>query len=212
VSALCALETIASQAKVLHHDVCTTQSKILATLEDIVVRPPPVNRRAICRLLERPHYCDDTGLLELNALLLIDRPSMPLGGKVRKTQTWVGVRGSPIEDATYIPPEPSRVPVLFAEFIRRWSNERSQFDSRDSHEVCMAMAQFHHGLVWLHPFEDGNGSVARVLTDYQARHLLYFDVGLKLKSDSDYPAALKAADCGDFVPFASLIHRLIMAE
>ncbi len=211
VSALNHLEEIASQAKSIHQDLFITQSLILEKLDGLTFSPPRVNQRAICNLLERPHHCDGNGLLELNALILADRPSVPLGGHIRRNVSWVGTKGSPIEEATYVPPAPFNIVRLFAEFVDRWSRKTSQFESRDSDVVYTAMAQFHHELVSLHPFEDGNGSVARVLTDYQASHLFHFNTGLKLKYDQGYPAALKAADSGNLEPFVGMIASRIMA-
>lgn len=39
-------------------------------------------------------------------------------------------------------------------------------------ESLMAVAAAHHRLVWMHPFLDGNGRVARLMSHAQLRDLL----------------------------------------
>ena len=72
--------------------------------------------------------------------------------------------GSP----AYIPPEYSEVPALLDELIK-YVNES------DDHPLIKA-AIVHYQLVTIHPFEDGNGRTARILSNYV---LSYYGFGFK---------------------------------
>lgn len=205
VSALTQLETIASKTDEIDRNVGITMSAVLNHLDNIAFRPQLINQRAITQLLENPHHCHGQGLMELNSLLLVDEPSSVISGRIRKTLSWVGAPNTPIENARYVPPAPKNLPKLVADFVGKWSSDKTQFHSHDQDEVIAAMASFHFELVSLHPFEDGNGRVARVLTDYQASHLLYHDKPYKLKSDDRYFGSLEAADNGDLSKFISIL-------
>jgi hypothetical protein len=205
VSALTHLEAIASKTDDIDRNVGITMSAVLNHLDNIAFRPQLINQRAITQLLENPHHCHGQGLMELNSLLLIDEPSTVISGRIRKTLSWVGAPNTTIEKARFVPPKPNVLPKLVADFVGKWSSDKSQFHSRDQDEVIAAMASFHYELVSLHPFEDGNGRVARVLTDYQAAHLLYHNEPFKLKTDDRYFSSLESADHGDITSFVSIL-------
>jgi Fic family protein len=57
------------------------------------------------------------------------------------------------------------------EFIARWQQEYSAV--RDGELAIVAACASHHRLAWIHPFEDGNGRVARLHT-----HILLHALGL----------------------------------
>ena len=67
-------------------------------------------------------------------------------------------------------------------------------------EIISLLAWFQHRFVWIHPFKDYNGRVARLLTN-----LILLDVGfpiltIEAKTEGDreaYVAAMKAADQHD---------------
>ncbi len=68
--------------------------------------------------------------------------------------------------------------------------------------------RFHHALVWIHPFPNGNGRHSRMMGDLLAMQLgapaFTWGAGADLYatglSRADYIAALKAADANDFRP------------
>ncbi len=65
----------------------------------------------------------------------------------------------------YIPPLYSEVPALLKELIE-------YVNSSDDHPVIKS-AVFHYQLVTIHPFEDGNGRTARILSDYILKYYGY---------------------------------------
>jgi len=76
-------------------------------------------------------------------------------GQYRRVQNYVA--NSVTKEIVYTPPAPQDVPPLMAEFVS-WLNEEN-----DVHPVLVAgIAQFQ--LVHIHPFLDGNGRTARLLS------------------------------------------------
>jgi len=76
-------------------------------------------------------------------------------GEFRSTQNWIGMAGTPIEQALFIPPEPSVLQNylnLFEEYIRT-----------DDSDVLIQSAIIHAQFELLHPFLDGNGRIGRLL-------------------------------------------------
>ena len=72
----------------------------------------------------------------------------------------------------------------------------------------------HHKSVWIHPFENGNGRWARLLSNiwlkrHEAPIVAWPDTSLVAVSEvrTEYLAAIKAADGGDYAPLADLHQR-----
>ena len=127
-------------------------------------------------------------------------------GRFRATQSWIGRSDSTLETATYIPPSPQDVPLLLEQLLSRWREKYSQLTGATKLEIASALAQLHHGFLAVHPFLDGNGRVARAITDQAARELLNQGVGPELSGDrASYFEALRAGDKGDLAPLTQLI-------
>ncbi|BCR06186.1 hypothetical protein DESUT3_32550 [Desulfuromonas versatilis] len=109
-----------------------------------------------------------------------------VGGELRRREIRVGRNIGPVATA---------LPALLDRF--------ASFYRRDAHHGVMpiiAAAAAHHRLMWIHPFLDGNGRVARLFTDacFQQLPLPGYDLwnlsrGLARRRD-DYMAALTWAD------------------
>lgn len=79
-----------------------------------------------------------------------------------------------------------------------------EFKAFPAHELAI---RFHHGMVWIHPFPNGNGRHSRMIADILAIRLgtdrfTWGKADLYSVSTprADYIAALQAADKGDFAP------------
>jgi Fic-DOC domain mobile mystery protein B len=75
-----------------------------------------------------------------------------------------------------------------------------------------ATARFHHRLVWIHPFPNGNGRHARLAADLCLRSLdlpaLTWGRNLRLSAPEvrrRYIDALRAADAGDLMPLVAFV-------
>lgn len=102
--------------------------------------------------------------------------------------------------------EPSQLSRRDADLLRSWHERHEQLRIAGKTEIIAALAEFHHGLLRIHPFLDSNGRVARCVLDQAARELLNQSIGPAFVSPpAEYYSALQAADKGDYGP---LIQRI----
>jgi Fic/DOC family len=88
-------------------------------------------------------------------------------------------------------------------------------DAADAHPVVRA-AWLHHRFIIVHPFEDGNGRVARALVLLVLLGSHYAPLVVDRTRREDYIQALDSANDGDLVPltrlFAELEERALLSE
>jgi len=119
---------------------------------------------------------------------------------------WAGkFRTIDVTVGEYKPPHYSRTPELIQNLcddlsVRLLHLPLSENEEKYLAEIISLLAWFQHRFVWIHPFKDYNGRVARLLTN-----LILLDVGfpiltIEAKTEGDreaYVAAMKAADQHD---------------
>ncbi|MCK4837969.1 MAG: Fic family protein [Desulfobulbaceae bacterium] len=132
---------------------------------------------------------------EFNGIVMrdIDRQ---WAGRYRNSNVIIG-------GAAHTPPEAFEIAQLVQELIR-WANS----DGRNLHPVELA-AIFHHRLLHIHPFFDGNGRTTRL-----AMNVILLRAGsplvVILKNDRRrYYRLLGEADRGNLVPFARFIAQAV---
>ena len=76
-------------------------------------------------------------------------------GEFRTTQNWIGIAGTPIEQALFIPPETS----ILQDYLNLFEN----YIRIDDSDVLIQSAVIHAQFELLHPFLDGNGRIGRLL-------------------------------------------------
>ncbi len=76
-------------------------------------------------------------------------------GEFRIEQNWIGRPGSPIEEASYVPPSP----LQLLDHLEAWEMYLSQPDKDALTQTAVIHAQFE----MIHPFMDGNGRIGRLL-------------------------------------------------
>jgi Fic family protein len=88
--------------------------------------------------------------------------------------------------------------------LHRFESEFRQWEEKNKNSLEVS-AYLHHRLVWIHPFENGNGRWARMAANIylhkKASPIIIWphDLGLVKKEIRPiYIAALKTADNGDF--------------
>jgi Fic family protein len=77
-------------------------------------------------------------------------------GNFRTKDVWIGQKGTEKGSARYVPPDPTHVPPLMDEL------EKFISDYGTLHPLT-AIGVIHHRFEAIHPFEDGNGRVGRLL-------------------------------------------------
>jgi Fic family protein len=131
---------------------------------------------------------------DLHALLmqkLVDRP-----GAYRTERVF-------IVGAMHVPPDPLRVPDLMAELP-------GELDAPGTGEHPVAhAARMHYRLVQIHPWTDGNGRTARMLSSVLAMRAGYPPPLYEATERQRYLEALSRADLGDLGEFVEVTARAI---
>jgi hypothetical protein len=127
-------------------------------------------------------------------------------GTLRGVRLWVGDPNNPV----YEPPGPEEVPAQLAELLHWWRDNYSVAKKAGLPAVVPSLARLHYGIVAIHPFVDGNGRLARFVTDQAARELLGRGVSEEMTRDRRlYFEALRAGNIGDLSPLESLIRAAL---
>lgn len=95
-------------------------------------------------------------LLELHAILMNSvRGRDKDRGRFRKIQNWIGARGTPIEKATFVPPDPM--------FLHAHLDNWEKYYHGEERDPLIQLAVVHAQFEIIHPFLDGNGRMGRIL-------------------------------------------------
>lgn len=89
---------------------------------------------------------------------------------------------------------PSDVPARM-QVLMKWLGE-SLHEFREA-DLLWLLAKLHHDFVLIHPFDDGNGRVARMLVNYVLMRLGYPPIIVPTERKKDYLIALRLADAGN---------------
>jgi cell filamentation protein len=106
----------------------------------------------------------------------------------------------------------AQVPALMTQFEHDVLRRRTPCTFADRAEVVRALAETHVELVLIHPFRDGNGRLARVLSTLMALQagLPLLDFGAMTgKGKNAYIAAIQAGLDKDYAPMEQLLEEII---
>lgn len=96
---------------------------------------------------------------------------------------------------------PEETPSQMHDLIN-WYREESE--KTDLNPVLLP-AEFHYRFIRIHPFDDGNGRLARILMNFILIHFGYPPLIIKTEDKSNYFVALRQADAGIIEPFFEYI-------
>lgn len=106
-------------------------------------------------------------------------------GEFRRVQNWIGRPGTPIEEATYVPPAPG--------LVMEYMDNLEKYINSDDKDPLAQAALIHSQFEAIHPFIDGNGRIGRILIPlflYEKKILsfpaLYISEYFEIKSDEYY--------------------------
>lgn len=163
---------------------------------------------------------DEHGAISLHGILRIHKELFPQGfawaGKTRKQVVAIirmeSVTGRSIRPllstvATQVVDPKDIIPQL-QKLIARWNSNLAHTTSDNIDAQCEELAQFHHEFTLIHPFLDGNGRVARLITNEQASFLLRREIRLNFEG-ADYYQALRLADHRELGQLKNLIKHSI---
>lgn len=94
---------------------------------------------------------------------------------------------------------PSETPIKMQEMMDWYRNEGNDF-----HPVDLA-SMLHYKFVRIHPFDDGNGRVARLLLNYVLLKNNFPPIIIKSSDKKNYLSTLHKADVGDLEAFSKYI-------
>ena len=94
---------------------------------------------------------------------------------------------------------PTDTPILMKELMDWYRTEEGGL-----HPITLA-AMFHYKFVRIHPFDDGNGRIARLLMNYVLLRNGLPPVIIKSEDKAGYLRALHFADIGEYEPFIEYI-------
>jgi len=128
-------------------------------------------------------------------------------GKFRKVEVTV---------SDHIPPKYYLLPQFMVDYCRDLKERLKHlpaFNQPDFvKELINLLAWTHHRFLWIHPFKDYNGRIARLLINVILLNLNLPPIELKVETKNGrkrYVAALKQADAGDNSALTKLIHEAI---
>lgn len=96
---------------------------------------------------------------------------------------------------------PEDTPARMQEFVA-WL--RQVLESRDI-SLPMLLADLHHRFITIHPFDDGNGRVVRLVLNYVLLHRGYPPIIIKTRERDRYLAVIQMADAGDLQALAEFM-------
>ena len=149
--------TQASLEEVLEHDAGIEKDISPSINEDIIEID---NYRQALRIAEdelKNRSISLNFIKSLHAVLLDSvRGKDKEPGEFRKSQNWIGKRGTPIEQARFVPPSP----IILLEHLEKWEKFLRLNNYTDP---LVQLAIIHAQFEILHPFKDGNGRIGRLL-------------------------------------------------
>lgn len=77
--------------------------------------------------------------------------------------------------------------------------------------IAPFLAQLHHRFILIHPFDDGNGRIVRLLLNYVLIRLGYPPLVIKNRDREHYFSALQKADAGNIDALAAYIGRALIS-
>jgi Fic family protein len=118
-------------------------------------------------------------------------------GQYKTSHNSVQLRNGEIHE--YASPE--ETPALIRDLLN-WYQDNNE----EMHPVQLA-AEFHYRFVFIHPFDDGNGRVSRLLMNYILLKHDYPMVIIKYEDKENYLTALQKADTGDLMSLIEYIEK-----
>jgi Fic family protein len=101
---------------------------------------------------------------------------------------------------------PMDTPILMGELVQWY---RTESEKEEKHPIELA-ALLHYKFVRIHPFDDGNGRISRLLMNYVLLKNDLPPVVVKSADKRNYLAALHSADTGNLAAFVEYIaHQLV---
>jgi Fic family protein len=165
---------------------------------------------------DRTRLIGETDIRNLNKIILKEpfwKPAQTADGQTTRKQIIPGEYKTTPNNVITATGElfefapPSDVPARMSSLVE-WL-EASLHEFRDA-DLLWLLARLHHDFVLIHPFDDGNGRVARMLVNYVLMRLGYPPVIVPSERKRDYLAALRLADAGDIAELENFLGSCVL--
>lgn len=114
-------------------------------------------------------------------------------------------------------PKSSQVPELILNFCKDAAMRLKHLPNRNDDKFPLAVIEllvwFQHRFVMIHPFQDYNGRIARMLTVFLLLKLQLPPAEIKVENENDrkrYVRAMREADDGDYLLLKELLTNTIV--
>lgn len=197
-----------TKALLLHH--ITAQGKSLKDHLEITGHNEAIDW--ILEVIKEDRPLTETFIRELHKLILkqpYEVEAKTPEGKPSKKRIQVGVyKTTPnhVETSTgeiFRFASPEETPAMMHDLMEWFRNEKSR---KDVNAILLA-SEFHYKLIRIHPFDDGNGRMARILMNFILMQFGYPPVVIKTEDKAGYYAVLRQADAGMITPFVEYITK-----
>jgi len=101
---------------------------------------------------------------------------------------------------------PEETPLRMASLME-WYKKINQ--NKEVHPLVLATL-FHHKFVEIHPFDDGNGRLGRILMNLVLMQHAYPPIIVKQEDRNNYYSVLSQADTGDYLPIVEYMGALLL--
>lgn len=108
-------------------------------------------------VVERQHPVNNALVRQMHSVLLAGTRGDHCRGRYREKQVYIGDEALGIDAARFVPPAAHLIPELMAQFESSWHEGQEHFS-------LVRIAILHYQFETIHPFEDGNGRLGRILT------------------------------------------------
>jgi len=132
-------------------------------------------------------------------------------GEFRKEQNWIGKAGCNIEEASFVPPNPLQLP----DYLERLQ----KYIAGDDIDILLQVAVVHAQFELLHPFNDGNGRIGRLLIPlflYQKKKLsqpmFYLSAYLEKNREEYYQRLRNISQKNDWNGWIGFFLQAIMSQ
>ncbi len=164
----------------------------------------------ILDLLKSGDDISEEMICQLHSLLLKEskfKEAISLNGEPTENAIEVGTYKSQrnhvvtITGETFYFAEPEETPAKIRELVEAFHEEAA----KDGIDPVILATLFHYRFIRIHPFDDGNGRVARLLMNFILMKFGYPPIVIKTDDKENYYAVLRLADAGDPEPFIEYI-------
>jgi Fic family protein len=145
------------------------------------------------KLANKKTEIKESDILQLHAIIMskIDPQN---AGFYRQVQVFITL-------SEHRPPSFKELPKLMERVLKELNSKE------EGGKAIESATRLHHLFVWIHPFADGNGRAARLLTNLRLMRATFPPIVLQKKIRMTYYRALEVGDKGDLKPLTGLIAR-----